>query len=165
MQYLEERAPETRRSWWKRRVWALVWVTASILVFGIGSALVFSFIGGPIRLLESLVSQESAAHTSYVLALGLLYGLALLMLAGFYRVVLHARGKRRGVFVGAALAISISGVTSFLFAVYVARLASYALYYGSLAAVAITMVWLWLLCLFVLAGAEFLVSYGEQSRT
>jgi membrane protein len=164
MQYLEEREPGTRRSWWQRRLWAFAWVTGSVLVFGLGSTVVFTVVGGPVRMLESLVSQRSVELTSYALALGLLYGLAMLLLAGFYRIVLHTRGTSRAVFLGAALAIGVSGLASFGFALYVARLARYALYYGSLAAVAITMAWLWLLCFFVLAGAEFLISYDEGRR-
>jgi membrane protein len=132
-----------------------------VVLFGLGSALVFYLVGGPVRLLESLVTPETANKTAYALAMALLYLLAGLLLAAFYRVVLHARGVKRRIFAGAAFAITLSLLASFAFAVYVARLARYALYYGSLAAVAITMAWLWLLCFFVLLGAEFLLSYDE----
>jgi len=161
MEFLERRAIGKSRPWWQRRILSLLWVTGTLLAFGLGSAAVLYVIGGPVRMLQSIVSPRAADVTSYPLALGLLYGLSVLLLAGFYRVVLPQRGVRRRVFLGAAIAIVLSVVTSLGFAVYVARLAQYALYYGSLAAVAVTMVWLWLMCFFVLAGAEFLLAYDE----
>lgn len=161
MEFLERRAAGTSRPWWKRRILSLMWVTGTLLAFGLGSALVLYVVGGPVRMLQSLVSPQAADATAYPLALALLYGLAVLLLAGFYRVVLPGHGVRRRVFLGAAIAIVLCVATSFGFAVYVAQLARYALYYGSLAAVAVTMVWLWLMCFFVLAGAEFLLSYDE----
>jgi membrane protein len=161
MEFLERRAVGESRPWWQRRILSLLWVTGTLLAFGLGSAGVLYIVGGPVRILQSMVSSEAADATSYPLALALLYGLSVLLLAGFYRIVLPQRGVRRRVFLGAAIAIVLSVLTSLIFAVYVARLAQYALYYGSLAAVAVTMVWLWLMCFFVLAGAEFLLSYDE----
>jgi membrane protein len=163
MQFLEQRAGVASRAWWQRRLVALLWVIASLFVFGLGSTVVFAVVGGPVRMLESFVGSAAVDRTGYLLALGLLYGLSGLLLAAFYRVVLHARGARRSVFKGAAFAIGLSVLASLGFAIYVTRLARYAVYYGSLAAVAITMAWLWLLCFFVLAGAEFVLSYDEPS--
>ena len=161
MEFLERRAVGTSRPWWQRRLLSLLWVSGTLLAFGLGSAAVLYFVGGPVRVLQSMVSTRAADATAYPLAVGLLYGLSVLLLAGFYRIVLPRRGMRRRVFLGAAVAIVLSVLTSLGFAVYVARLAQYALYYGSLAAVAVTMVWLWLMCFFVLAGAEFLLAFDE----
>jgi YihY family inner membrane protein len=162
MHFLELRAGGRRRPWWERRLISLLWVIASLLLFGLGSAFVFAVVGGPVRVLQSLFTPETANRTAYALAVALLYLLAGLWLAAFYRIVLHARGVKRRVFVGAVFAIALTLLASFGFAIYVAQLARYALYYGTLSAVAITMVWLWLLCFFVLAGAEFLLSYDES---
>jgi membrane protein len=161
MEFLERRAVGSSRPWWQRRILSLLWVVGTIVAFGLGSAAVLYVVGGPVRMLQSLVSTRAADATSYPLAVGLLYGLSVLLLAGFYRVVLPHRGMPRRVFLGAAVAIVLSVLASLGFAIYVARLAQYAVYYGSLAAVAVTMVWLWLMCFFVLAGAEFLLSYDE----
>lgn len=162
MHFLELRAGGRQRPWWERRLLSLLWVVGTVLAFGVASAFVFTVVGGPSRLFESLLTPETANKTAYLLAVGLLYSLAGLWLAAFYRVVLHAKGVKRQVFAGAVFAIALTLLASFGFALYVARLARYAMYYGSLAAVAITMAWLWLLCFFVLAGAEFLLSYDES---
>lgn len=164
MDYLERRIGTPPRPWWKRRLLSLAWVTGSLVVFIGGSALVFFITGGPVQMLESLVSPNTEGVAAYPLSLLLLYGLALLLLAGFYWVVLPHQRIRRRVFIGAALGIVLFVLVSSVFALYVASLAKYALYYGSLAAVAVTMAWLWLMCFLVLAGAEFLVSYEEAKN-
>jgi hypothetical protein len=77
--------------------------------------------GIPVQMLESLVSPNTEGVAAYPLSLLLLYGLALLLLAGFYWVVLPHQRVRRRVFIGAALGIVLFVLVSSVFALYVAR--------------------------------------------
>jgi membrane protein len=154
MGLLEARGQSRPRPWWRRRLLAMATVFAGIIVFGAGSAVALWSIGGPVVLLESVVSDRVANWTGYVLGLGVVHVLAVALLALFFRVAVHRPGIPRRVLPGALVASVLGALASLAFTFYASKIARFALYYGGLAAVAVTLVWLWLICLFVLIGAE-----------
>lgn len=154
MGLLEARGQSRPRPWWRKRLLAMATVLAGIVVFGAGSALALFMVGGPVVLLEKVVSDRVATSTGYVLGVAVVHLLAIAILAVFFRVAVHRPGVPRHVFPGAVVASVLGGLASLAFTFYASKIARFALYYGGLAAVAITLVWLWLICLFVLIGAE-----------
>jgi len=113
-------------------------------------------------------------HASWerVVATATLLAIAFVGLGAFYAVAVdeqapspssaRARKRRsRPVWRGAALALSVGFLVSYLFGLYAGTLGSYAAYYGSLAAVAVILVWLFLTSLALLMGAE-LNAAGER---
>jgi membrane protein len=96
-------------------------------------------------------------HAPWERAVGLaaLFALSLGGLATFYRVAVeHPAGVRRRAWPGAFVAFIAWVLISWIFGVYVASLASYALFYGSVAAVAVLLVWFYLTSWSLLLGAE-----------
>lgn len=154
MGLLEARGQSRPRPWWRKRLLAMATVLAGIVVFAAGSALALTIVGGPVGLLEKVVSNRVATRTGYVLGVLVMHLLTIAILAVFFYVAVHRPGVPRRVFPGALVASVLGGLASLAFTFYAAKIARFALYYGGLAAVAITLVWLWLICLFVLIGAE-----------
>jgi membrane protein len=77
------------------------------------------------------------------------------LLAAFYRfAVEHPPDVSRRIWPGAVAAVASWLAVSWVFGVYAASLANYALYYGSLTAVAILLLWLYLTSLTLVVGAE-----------
>lgn len=165
MTLLEASAGTLRRSWFRKRLIALVGVLVSILLFGACALLAVWVAGGPARLFAALSGggAELDSGVTHYLFSALLGVLGMASLALFFYVASPRPGVRRRVFPGAAAAVLAGSAVSATFAYYAGHLARFALFYGSLAAVAVTLAWLWLVCFSVLAGAELnqLLENGE----
>ncbi len=165
MALLEASSGTARRSWWRRRVIALLSVIVSIALFTLATGLAVWASGGPARLLAGLSGGDTVldASVAHWLLLALLAMLGVALLALFFYVASPRPAVRRRVFPGATAAVLSGSVVSLAFAYYAGNLARFATFYGSLAAVAVTLAWLWLVCFSVLAGAELnqLLEDGE----
>lgn len=105
-----------------------------------------------------LVWIGGAASRAFTLVLVLV--LALLGLAGFYRIGVaypkrdEAELARRRIYPGAMVALVGFFVVSSAFGLYVARFGRYVTYYGGLATMAVLLLWLYLTAFAFLLGAE-----------
>jgi len=129
-----------RRNWLKRRVLALAFVVAAVIVLAFSTLVALYTVwlsGGAGRLIGLLAP---------LLALWLL-------VAAFFRYATKRqdRLRRRG-FRGALVTVVLWVVVSFGFSVYVGTLASYSHFYGGLATVVVLLVWLWLMAFALLVG-------------
>jgi membrane protein len=135
----------TPRPWVRRRVLAIGFVLAGVIVIGIVGTLALT-----------VVSQTTDA-VGRVLAVFLAISMVFGLVYAFYRfsVSTHERKRKTRYLVpGALLTVALWASTSILFSLYVTRLSRYATLYGNLATVAILLFWLWLLSLALLVGAE-----------
>lgn len=174
MNAIENVVGTVRRPWWKKRVLGLALVIVAITglagtAYGVvkwDSVMHPRPAAGP-RVEPSATPESTPAaprrrrppivrsRTERAVAIVFTCASATGVLAAFYRFSVR-RDKRarrrlwRGALVAMALWFGISG----LFALYVKRLAGYAVLYGSTAAVAVLLVWLWLTSLAILVGAE-----------
>jgi membrane protein len=165
MSLLEASAGTVRRTWWHKRILALVSVLVSIVLFG--TCTLFAVWGslGPSRLFVAMSGgdvQLDPGVTHYLL-LTLLAALGIGLVALFFFVASPRPGVPRRVFPGAVVAVVAGSAVSGAFAFYAGHLARFALFYGSLAAVAVTLAWLWFVCFSFLVGAELnqLLENGE----
>ena len=154
------------RSWWKKRLIALL--SALLAICGLSLSGVIGFLlamgaGHPVaRFLLAPLNDVGVAKW-----LGILLALVIataVFSALFLVSVPHKRNVKRHVVPGAAVAVILGAVASGAFSYYVTQLARYALFYGSLAAVAISMAWLWLWCLATLLGVEVNVLIESHDR-
>jgi membrane protein len=142
------------RSWVEKRLIALGCVLAAILLLGLSGSIAVLLIGGPARILETLLGPLELPGLARHLPMLVGVVMATASLAGLFRVAGRRPGVRRRVWPGAVLAVSVGAAVSYGFAYYLGTLGRYALYYGGLAAVAVVLVWLYLVCWALLAGAE-----------
>jgi membrane protein len=85
-------------------------------------------------------------------------------LAGFFRIAVVHRGRKRHVWRGAALTVGVGLLVSWGFAQYLRTLARYTLYYGSLATVAMTLFWVYLWSVALLVGMELNAQLEQEER-
>jgi membrane protein len=121
----------SERPWWKRRLIAIAYVLAGLLIVSVVTA-----VGLWIAFCLPIVAP-------------------VLLVAAFFRIATQrSGGPRRRIFPGAILTVALWAVTSTAFSFYVGRIASYATLYGNLATVAIVLLWLWIASLALLVGGE-----------
>lgn len=153
MSAFERTASSAERTWWQRRLLALLCVLLMLASLSVGGWVSVIAAGGPVSLLRLVPSQTGldAAESIGLLVSGAMLSL---LVAGFFRIGVRRDVAVRRVWPGTALTLIIGGSASFLFAQYARSLARYAFYYGSLAAVAVLLAWLWMCSLALLLGAE-----------
>jgi membrane protein len=172
MNALETVIGAPRRPFWKKRLLAIGWVVASMILLTSLSVGVVKWdelshppataevspapTSAPARVQRierRLKLLRSEGERALTLGFGLTGSVA--ALAAFYWFsVSHPRRVKRRVLPGAVFAVALWILISWAFGLYVRSLTDYAVFYGSLAAVAVLLVWLWLVCLAVLVGAE-----------
>jgi membrane protein len=130
------------RPFWRKRLMAIAFVLASLLVFPVvGYALVY---------VNGFVSEGTF---KLVLALTFMtIGTSILALT-YHLVARKDVHHKNAVWPGAVAAIGAWILVSWGFAHYVKQLGNYSAYYGSLAVVAILLLWCWLSALVLLGGA------------
>ena len=144
-----------RRSWWSKRLIAMVCVVVTLLALGLSVPIAAAASGAPLRMVEELLGA-SEHHVTVGRYVTVVVGGCTLttLLAGVYRIGLRRSGVQRRVWPGAVLAVAIGSISSSALAYYGQTLARFTLFYGSLAAVAVFLAWLWLWCAALLLGAE-----------
>jgi membrane protein len=185
------RLPLPRRSFWPRRLRALVLVPLSLLPMTFATLLVV--FGHYITVWLAGALTVDARHSFYFVAVILRWSIAVAGSVGIIAVIyhlgtdvsrqvrehlepllrephhvlsraLHGEWSWRSSLPGAALATALWFVTTLLFGLYVTRFANYSQVYGSLGAAIALMVWLYLIALCVLIGSEFNAQLAVERR-
>jgi membrane protein len=132
----------SERPWWKRRLIAIAYVLAGLLIVSVVTAV-------------GLWIASKSSMIGWALGFCLPIVAPVLLVAAFFRIATQrSGGPRRRIFPGAILTVALWAVTSTAFSFYVGRIASYATLYGNLATVAIVLLWLWIASLALLVGGE-----------
>lgn len=132
----------SERPWWKRRLIAMAYVLAGLVIVSIVTAI-------------GLWIASKSRPVGWVLGFCLPIVAPVLLVAAFFRIATQRTGgPKRRIFPGAILTVVLWAATSTAFSFYVGRVASYATLYGNLATVAIALLWLWLASLALLVGGE-----------
>ncbi len=142
MRVFERMFDAPQRGWWLRRLVALGFVLAAIIVLTLSGAvaLLAAYGGGTVANVAGVVAP--------VLALWFL-------VAAFFRVAtIRGAGKPRHGFRGALVTLLLWLCVSLLFSLYVTEIGTYSRFYGSLATVVVALLWLWLIAFSVLVGGE-----------
>ncbi len=151
-----------QRSWWRQRLYSVLWLAAACIVVTFALWVMLQVNG-------IMTGVSSTQHVPLVLErvrgafalgwrqLGSLAIFATLSCSGvalFYRIsVVHPRGVHRRVWPGTFVAHGLWAIVSWAFGAYV-QSAHYAMFYGSLATVAVILLWLYLTSIALLVGAE-----------
>lgn len=131
------------RAWYIRRAIAMACVIGGFLAITLTAGIGF-FIAN----LSGSLGASVIGMTTPALILVFLVG-------AFFRIAIRRpRLPQRSVWPGAVVTVMLWAMASFLFSLYVSRLAQYATLYGNLATVAILMLWLWLLSMSLIVGGE-----------
>jgi membrane protein len=179
--------PLVKKSFWPRRIRALVLVPLSLLPMTLASGLV---VFGNLMTHWMLAEVNAVLRTPlYLLAFGLRWTVALAGSTGIIAVIYHL-GTDLAVHVreelepmvrapwsvlrkdwswraslpGAAVATGAWFVSTLLFGFYVTRFANYSRVYGSLGAAVALMIWLYIIALSVLLGSEFNAQRSVRER-
>jgi len=164
MSVFEHALHAPRRPWVKKRAIALACVLVAILALGLHGSVAVLLAGGPMRILESTLGGPAPGVDTGRIVVGISAVLTLTALfAGFFRIAVKRPGRRRVVWPGAVLTVTIGSAASAALALYGSTIARFSLFYGSLAAVAVALAWLWLWCAAILAGAELNAQLEEHS--
>jgi membrane protein len=132
----------SERPWWKRRLIAIAYVLAGLVIVSIVTAI-------------GLWIASKSRILGWILGFCLPIVAPVLLVAGFFRIATQRTGgPKRRIFPGAILTVALWAATSTAFSFYVGRIASYATLYGNLATVAIALLWLWIASLALLVGGE-----------
>lgn len=155
-----------RRSWWAKRAIALGCVFAVILALALTGLVAVWVGGGPARILNAILTAAGLPVFAQYVAYSVGASMATIFLAGFFRIAVHHPHRKRHVWRGAALTMTLGVLVSWGFAQYLSTLARYTLYYGGLATVAMTLVWIYLWCVALLIGMELnaQLEQGERRR-
>ena len=164
MNVFEHATNARRRTWWLKRALSLACVIAAILALGLSGVVGVLLSGGPTRTVLALLGPNTIPGLARVVTYGVAFVVATIFLAGFFRIAVHHPARKRHVWPGALLTVTIGSVVSWGFAEYLRTLARYTLYYGSLATVAVTLVWLYLWCLALLVGVELNAQLENEER-
>lgn len=168
----ERTLPSNPRAWWVRRGIALLCVLGFLGSLSLGAWVSVHLAGGPNYVVErvsAMLVSGSAVHleaSDSAKFVGLLISALTitLLIAAFFRIGVRRDVRKRHVWPGTFLTLSLAATSSYLFGLYARSLARYALYYGSLAAVAVVLAWLWMCSLALLLGAE-LNAYLEEEKS
>jgi membrane protein len=147
MYVLESMFATAPRPWYTRRLVAIAYVLASMLLVAL------------VGLFSVFVATHASSGIAHAVALMLPIGLILGLVYGFMRIAIvhtegHSKSRERHVLPGALITVALWVINSAFFSYYVARLSRYTTLYGNLATVAIFLFWLWLLSLATLIGGE-----------
>lgn len=154
------------RTWWKKRLIALLCAFLAICGLSLSGAIGFLFaMGAGHPVVRFLLDPLDHLGIAQWLGLALALPVATAVFSALFLVsVRRKRRIKRHVVPGAAIAVVLGAIASAGFGYYATQLGRFALFYGSLAAVAITMAWLWLWCLATLLGVEVNVLIENYDR-
>jgi len=164
MNVFENATGAARRSWWVKRAIALGCVFAVILMLALTGVVAVAVAGGPARVMSAMLGSSEIPALAQRIAYLVGAGMGTAFLAGFFRIAVVHRGRKRHVWRGAALTVGLGLVVSWGFAQYLRTLARYTLYYGSLATVAMTLFWVYLWSFALLVGMELNAQLEQEER-
>lgn len=164
MNVFENATGALQRSWWVKRAIALGCVFAAILMLALTGVVAVAVAGGPARVMSALLGSAEIPALAQRIAYLVGAGMGTAFLAGFFRIAVVHRGRKRHVWRGAALTVGLGVLVSWGFAQYLRTLARYTLYYGSLATVAMTLFWVYLWSIALLVGMELNAQLEQEER-
>jgi len=164
MNVFENATGAARRSWWVKRAIALTCVFVVILMLALTGMVAVAVAGGPARVMSAVLVQSEIPALAERIAYLVGAAMGTAFLAGFFRIAVVHRGRKRHVWRGAALTVGVGVLVSWGFAQYLRTLARYTLYYGSLATVAMTLFWVYLWSVALLVGMELNTQLEQEER-
>ncbi len=142
------------RSWWKQRVFSMVFTVAAVLIVGAATMVMVAgpemldVVAGVLRL--GAATKQIWAFIQYPLALALL----VIFVASLFYFLPHVEQKIGHVLVGAVVTVALWIVITLLFRLYVSNFGSYNKTYGTIGAVIILLTWMYWTMIAVLTGGE-----------